>query len=327
MRPPAVIPPLTDRHPALPLAVPFTTAQAAAVGVTPDVLTRLTRSGVLRRVFDGVYVDAAAPDTTLHRVRALALVLPPSAVVCDESAAWAHGVDLEPPQARVVAPPVQVFQLPGHTRVRKAGCAGGERGLRPEDVEVLDGVPVLSPLRLACDLGRLRPRDQAMAAMDALARQAGFTGADVERCLPRFRGMRGVVQLRDLAPRTDARAMSVLESWVRLRCQDGGLPALTPQVEVRRGGEPWGELAVLDLANERLRFAVEYDGADWHTSPEQRARDERRRAWLRAEGWWIVVLTRRDVPTHDRQVTVDVVRRELERCLRSTRRSFGDTPA
>ncbi|WP_244928386.1 type IV toxin-antitoxin system AbiEi family antitoxin domain-containing protein [Nocardioides sp. W7] len=307
---------LPDRHPALPIDVPFTTAQAAGVGVGRDVLTRLVRSGLLRRVVDGVYVDAAVPDSTLTRTRAVSLVIPETAVVCDESAAWVHGVDLDPPQAHVVAPPVSVFQLPGNTRVRKDGCAGGERTLLPRDVIVVDGVRVLSPLRLACDLGRLRSRDQGLGAMDALARKAGFVAADVVRETVRFRGMRGVVQLRDLGPRVDGRAMSLLESWTRLRCDDGGLPALTPQVEVRRGGQPWGELAMLDLANEQLRFAVEYDGEDWHTSDEQRAQDRRRRGWLtREESWGIVVLTRRHVPTHDRAVTVDAVRRALERHL------------
>lgn len=313
---PSDLPDLPDRPSELPIDAPFTTAQAAGVGVRRDVLTRLVRSGLIRRVVDGVYVDAVVPDTSLTRARAVALVIPATAVVCDESAAWVHGVDLDPPQAHVVAPPVSVFQLPGNTRVRKSGCAGGERGLAARDITVVDGVPVLTPLRLACDLGRLRPRDQALGAIDALARTAGLTAADIEREIPRFRGMRGVIQLRDLAPRVDGRAMSPPESWVRLRCQDGGLPELTPQVEVRRGGQPWGELAVLDLANEQLRFAVEYDGDDWHTSDDQRAHDRRRRGWLtREESWGIVVLKREHVPTHDRALTVDVVRRGLERHL------------
>ncbi len=49
-----------DRHPAT-IDVPFTTAQAAGVGVRRDVLTRLVRSGLIRRVVDGVYVDAVVP--------------------------------------------------------------------------------------------------------------------------------------------------------------------------------------------------------------------------------------------------------------------------
>lgn len=310
-----LLPDLPDRHPALPIDVPFTWTQAGAVGVTPTVLRRLVRDGLIRRVVEGVYVDAVVPDTSRTRAQAVGLVIPRSAVLADESAAWLHRVDVDPPQAHVVAPPVSVFQEPGHTRVRKAGCVGGERTLEDRDVTEIDGVRVLTRLRLACDLGRLRPRDQALGAMDALARAGGFTAADVVHESTRFRGMRGVIQLRDLAARIDGRAESVFESWSRLRCSDGGLPELTPQVEVRRH-EGWGEAAYVDLGNEELRFAVEYDGEAWHTSEEQRAADARRRGWLtRERGWGIVVLTREHVPSHDRQVTIDVVRRGLERHL------------
>lgn len=309
------LPDLPDRRAELPLDVPFTTARAAELGVRPRVLGQLVRAGLVRRVVEGVYVDAVVPDTTEVRARAVGLVIPRTAVVCDESAAWLHGVDVEPPQSHVVAPPVSVFQEPGRTRVRKTGCVGGERTLLPSDVMEVDGVRVLTPLRLACDLGRLRPRDQALGAMDALARAGGLDAADVVRETERFSGMRGVVQLRDLGPRVDARAESLPESWTRLRCQDGELPELTPQLEVRRAGA-WGESAFLDLGNEELRFAVEYDGADWHTTDEQRARDGRRRGWLTREGGWgIVVLTRTHVPTLNRQLTIDVVRRGLDRHL------------
>ena len=40
---------------------------------------------------------------------------------------------------------------------------------------------------------------------------------------------------------------------------------------------------------------MEYDGRDWHTSPAQRAHDRQRRDWLRAHGWTVVVLGRREV--------------------------------
>lgn len=310
-----LLPDLPDRHPALPLDVPFTTSQATAVGVRPKVLGRLVRAGLIRRVVEGVYVDAAVPDSPRIRAGAVVLVIPPTAVISDESAAWLHDVDVDPPQAHVVAPAVTVFQEPGHTRVRKSGCAGGERTWEARDVTEIEGVRTLTRLRLACDLGRLRPRDQALGAMDALARAGGFTAADVVRETARFRGMRGVVQLRELGPRVDARAESVFESWTRLRCADGQLPELTPQVAVQRH-DGWGETAYLDLGSEQLRFAVEYDGEDWHTGEEQRAADARRRGWLtRERGWGIVVLTREHVPTHDRQVTIDVVRRGLMRHL------------
>ena len=56
---------------------------------------------------------------------------------------------------------------------------------------------------------------------------------------------------------------------LRLRCIECGLK-VEPQVEVWVGGFL---VARLDLASVELLLAVEYDGAEWHTSPEQQAHD------------------------------------------------------
>ena len=307
---------LTDSDPRLPFDVPFTTAMAMEFGVSKDELTTLVRSGVLRRVFKGVYVDSVVPDDTTQRARSLALVLPETAIVTDETAAWLHGVDLQPPGALVVAPALHVFQKPGATRVRKEGCAGGERTLSPADIETVQSVRVTTPLRTASDLGRLRNRDRAVAAFDALLRLGRFSREELISETHRFRGQRGVVQFRELAPMADARAESVAESFTRIRCIDGGLPPLEPQVEIRRGGG-WLERAYLDLASRSLRFAVEYDGKAFHSSREQRERDRRRRDWVsREENYGFAVLTDRDLFGVDRGVTAVVVRRKLEQHLR-----------
>ena len=110
--------------------------------------------------------------------------------------------------------------------------------------------------------------------------------------MERFRRQRGVVQLRELAPIADGRAESPGESVLRLRWLDTSLPRPDLQVEVRENGLL---RARLDLAVPDLRFAVEYDGWDWHSSAAQRAHDRQRRDWLRAHGWTVVVLTRREV--------------------------------
>ena len=60
-----------DADDRLPFGEPFTIAQALERGVTERVLQRLTRRGVLRRVFRGVYVDSAADDDLLEVATAL----------------------------------------------------------------------------------------------------------------------------------------------------------------------------------------------------------------------------------------------------------------
>jgi very-short-patch-repair endonuclease len=283
--------PLTA-HPELPTDRPFTHRRAVELGISREVLRRMVRVGLLRRVLKGVYVDAAADDGLLLRCRAVALVVPNTAVVTDRTAAWLHGIDALRPGDHLVPPPVEVFQLPGHTRVRTTATSGGERTLLPRDVEVVHGVRVTTPLRTALDLGRLTRRDHAIAALDALLGLGRFTHDDLLRDVERFRRQRGVVQLRELAPIADGRAESPGESVLRLRWLDTSLPRPDLQVEVRENGLL---RARLDLAVPDLRFAVEYDGWDWHSSAAQRAHDRQRRDWLRAHGWTVVVLTRREV--------------------------------
>ena len=73
----------------------------------------------------------------------------------------------------------------------------------------------------------------------------------------------------------------------RLRWLDVGvLPPPELQIEV---AHPLGWSYWIDLGVEELRFAVEYDGEEWHRrTPGQRERDLRRRTWLRDERGWII---------------------------------------
>ena len=47
----------------------------------------------------------------------------------------------------------------------------------------------------------------------------------------------------------------------------------------------------LDFAIPVLSIAVEVDGADYHSTPAQKAKDARRDAFLRREGWTVIRFT------------------------------------
>ena len=153
----------------------------------------------------------------------------------------------------------------------------------------IGGVRVTTPVRTALDLGCRLSRRQALAAMDALMRIHGFTHADLARELPRYFRRRGSVQLRELVPLVDGRSESGGESWTRLEISDRSLPKPVPQHWIHVGGRPTYRL---DLAYPHARIAIEYDGEEFHSRPEDRAADERRRAWLRDHGWIVIVLTK-----------------------------------
>ena len=128
--------------------------------------------------------------------------------------------------------------------------------------------------------------------------------------IERFRGERWVTTLRTLAPLADARAESPPESILRLYWIDAGLPFPQPQLEVWVGGTL---LARLDIGHLRSLFAAEYDGVEWHSSPEQRTHDRKRRKAVRREaGFTVEVFDRNDVFGHHRTVETRLARAAVE---------------
>ena len=267
----------------IPFDAPFTRASAREAGVPDSLIRELQGRGAIRRVVRGVWVSTGVPDSIELRAQALRLVLPESAVVTDRVAAWLHGVPILPRTSFDELPRIAVFQRSG-TRVRRNDVDGGTRQLNDFDVVEIEGVRVTSPLRTALDLGRLLWRFDALAALDGFLR-IGVAHAVMLAELERFKGYRGVIQLRSLVPIADGRSESPGESALRLHWYDAGLPR--PELQ-------WwvydGEVARyrLDLALPEIRYAVEYDGAQHHASPENQAGDASRRAWLGTTRRWRV---------------------------------------
>ena len=267
--------------------VPFTAGQARKWGWRQDELTAAVQERRLVRPLMGVYLRADVELDELSRTQAAALVISPHAVVCDRTAAWVHGVDVFRYAEIDVTPPLETYVLRGHRATERPECGGGTRDLQPRDWVVIGGIRVTTPIRTALDLGCKLSRREAIAAMDALMRTHGFTVADLVRELPRYFRRRGVLQLRQLVPLVDGLAESSGESWTRLEIADHGLPIPVAQHWVTVDGVPTYRL---DLAYPHARIAIEYDGEQLHSRPEDRARDSLRRQWLRDHGWRVIVV-------------------------------------
>lgn len=227
--------------------------------------------------------------TEIARAQVAALVMGPTAVLCDRTAAWVLGVDCLAYAELDDPPPLESCVLRGHEPTQRPEVVGRTRDLREDDVIVIGGVRVTSPLRTAADLLCLLPRGQALAAADALMRAHGFSVTDLRRLLVRYYRRRGVIQARNLAPLVDGRSESAGESWTRLAIIDHGLSIPELQYWINVGVRPTYRL---DLAYPYARIAIEYDGVAHHSGPVDRARDEDRRAWLREHGWRVIVVTK-----------------------------------
>lgn len=269
---------------------PFTRADLGALGMTESQLRQAVRAAEVRGVLRGVYVAAHVPDTLDLRAHAAARVVRPHHVATDRTAAWLHGIDTYVWGEHDVRPPIEICALRGHEPSGIPGVDGRTRDLRPQDIMVVNGVSVTTPLRTALDLGCCLRRREAYAVLNAMAARYDLTREDYLRALPRYRRRRGVRQLRPLVLIVEPRVESVRESWVLLAIIDAGLPLPEPQYWIEIDGVPTYRL---DFAYPRLKVCVEYDGDEWHErSPEQRERDEARRCWLRDHGWTVIVIRR-----------------------------------
>ena len=267
----------------LPLDRPFTASEASDLGVSASLRHRLVVRGLLRPLVRGVFVASQVEDSLLLRVQAVALVTPPHAVAVDRLAAWVHGVDALPRSAIHRMPDLDIFSSHA-SRIRRAGITSGIRELRATDIEVVDGLAVTTRLRTACDLGRLLWRFDALGAIDGFLR-LGLDHQELIHELDRFKGYRGIRQLRHLAPLGDGKAESQPESALRLHWYDAELPKPETQIWVHDDdGTPRFRI---DVGCQAVRYGAEYFGEEFHGEDRADA-DEDRLAWLTGRRSWVM---------------------------------------
>lgn len=273
---------------------PFSRSSAVAEGVDDRRLAAWVAEGLVISPLRGIYYAAQLGDGLELRAACLKLIAPDDAVITGRTAGWFHGASMIlAPNDHLAVPPVSMHLSPGN-RLRNGLADSGERTFRRGEVIELGGLRVTSKLRTTCDLGMMRHRDQAFAAMDQMMNVADFDLQTLVRTAnsPRFRGYRFVRQFRALAPHVRPGSDSGPESVLRLRwCDCTDLPYPEMQVGV------WGPTGwfYVDLGNEELRYGAEYFGEEWH-GPDQEPADQDRLHWLTAsEGWEIDVFRKADI--------------------------------
>lgn len=269
---------------------PFTASMALSVGVGRSRLDLMLRQGAVRRVLRGVYVHTRLPDDATLRGGALALVLASDVVVVDRTAAWVHGIWPPGPAPRTID---------ASGRGRAHVHFGARRPLGRGDVCVVGGTTLTTPLRTACDLGRLLRPDRALCVLDTVLHQGRCGHTELVAELPRHARLNGHTQLRRLVATADGRAVEAAESVLRLRWLDAGLPTPVPRLELALDAGP----VVLSLAAPIQRFAV----ALGETGMAHRA--------LEWQGWRLVGLARQRVLGSDAVLVEDHLRREYHQHL------------
>jgi very-short-patch-repair endonuclease len=147
-----------------------------------------------------------------------------------------------------------------------------------------------------------------LATLDAVLRSGTCTAEDLAAACAAQRGLRGIAAVAPLVPSADARAESPMESRMRWRFLDAGLPA--PQLQVEVGGP--GRRHRVDLGWEERLLAAEFDGLTAHMTRHQLADDRDRHNWLTDRGWRLLHFTGVDVYRRA-DAMVATVRRHLDR--------------
>jgi hypothetical protein len=292
------------RVPATLLHEPFTTAQAAAAGITPTAL----RSLPWRQLLRGVWVHRSVPDSRELRLAAVRLILPPRGVVCGLTAAWLYGVDVR----RESDVDVHVA-FPEGGRIRpRPGLVVCQETLDVSDVTTIDGLCVTTPLRTAFDCARWLLGVERVVVVDALAHVKLVAIEEIREYVAGKRRLRNLRRVNDVLDLADMLAESAMETRIRVLLVEWGLPRPVSQLNVF---DPSGAfVARLDLAFPAAKLAVEYDGA-WHW--EERRADDRRRTRLRELGWIVLVYSAEDYYRRPQQICQEVARHLRQRALAS----------
>ena len=241
-----------------------------------------------RPVFPGVYTEAGQHLSLRQRTEAAWLWSRRRGIVAGVAASALHGaqwVDDDHPIDLVCSRPRS-----------PVGIVARDLVLADDEVARIAGLPVTGLVRTAYDLGRLLPRDQAVARLDALIRATRFSPEAVLTLAKRYPAARGVRRLNACLDLVDGGAASPKETELRLLLIDAGFPRPVTQIPIVVN---YRTLAVLDMGWPEFGVAAEYDGDEHRTSRPRYAWDQKRLRKLTELGWIVVRVisedTREDV--------------------------------
>jgi hypothetical protein len=177
------------------------------------------------------------------------------------------------------AAPLRTVDVGGSVRV----LTRHRRELSPDAVTCLpSGLWVTSFVQTIVDCSLLLRQDALVCLLDAALHRRLVTPEELDTAVEGRRRQPGVDRLRTAVTLSDGRAESPHETLTRLVLLPH-LPGLEPQQRLHASSGR--VLARFDLADRRLRLAVEADGVAGHAGTQMAAKDQRRDRMSDARGW------------------------------------------
>ena len=270
-------------------SMPFTVAHGRALGFTE----RQLAAEHLDRPFRGVR-SLRPPRDLIERAEALCCVLPDMTAFSHVTSAQLQGLPLsyalEADDRLHVTRPIDAPHL------RRRGVVG-HRALHPRILTQVHGLPVVGLADTWVDLGELVGRgkpmglDDAIVIGDACATALESVGP-LRAALARRVRPRGKKLLTEALELIRVGSWSPRETQARIMFVRGGLPEPRPNEPIYASWNPevllgFGDLVWrFDLPDGReVRVIGEYQGAEFHSAPHQKAHDEARRRRFARDGW------------------------------------------
>ena len=212
------------------------------------------------------------------------------AVLTDVAAARVWSLPL-PPWVEWSDAPASVAVPSDGARPKRVGVRGRRLDLPATHLTRLGDLHVTTPARTWLDCCAELPLGHIVAMGDVILRRRLAETPDLANLVRWGVGRRGVVTSRRALPLLDPGAESPGESLARTVLVTGGVRRPICNADVFDRGR-W--LARADMVWEAERVIVEYDGAV-HVTEERRRSDAARRNLLQEAGWYVIVLTARDL--------------------------------
>jgi very-short-patch-repair endonuclease len=271
-------------------------------GVTVEQVRHLAARNHIDRVTPRVLRARGAPQTEMQRLLVAVLDAGPGAFSSGHTSAALWRV----PGYRLF--PAHVVRPRGVTGRRSSLAVLHEvKGLLPQHVTMLDGIPVVRPERMVLDLCASEHPARAARALDDAWRRHLLSGPSL-RTLVGETSVQGRPGLGVLRALLDERGddyippASNLERRFASIVAEAGLPEMRRQVD--SGGARW--VGRVDFRDVRLPLIIEVQSERYHTALTDAVADAARLEALRAAGFVVVEVWDRDVwhrPRHvERQV-------------------------
>lgn len=267
-----------------------------ALGYSRHDIQGRAKGGRLHRLHRGVYAVGHTRLTAKARWMAAVLACGPGAALSHIEAAVLHEV------RRVGSGVIHVTALTHH-QLQGIRCHCVRR-LHPEDITVIDGIPVTTLERTLLDLAETRPR-QFAGALDQAQHADKLDYRRFEALIARSPGRRGLRPLKAaLSALTEEPGwtQSELERRFRSLCVDHGLPIPLTNQYVE------GEL--VDAFWPDQRVVVEVDSWRFHKTRRAFEADRARDAKLTAAGYLVFRITYERM-RHDPAGVAEQLRRAL----------------